>query len=169
MKLKFKIEVSKDEITPEINRLRDKVKATNMRSFLRTQESILKANVAEAFRSQTYFDGTVKAWADLKPATIARRTRRGTWSGSMSDSILKEFYMLRDSITSGQISVGSAHGFHSVSLYPKGRHGMSNISIQGLALLHQEGTADMVARPPYSWLPRFQNRIVTNFARYIFS
>lgn len=167
--MKLRIEISRDDITPEIKRLKGKVTATNMRTFLRSQENVLKGNVAEAFRSQTYFDGSVKSWANLKPATIERRTRRGTWSGSMSDSILKEFYMLRDSITSGQISTSSARGIASISLYPKGRHGMSNISIQGLALLHQEGTPDMVARPPYSWLPRFQDLLFNNFVRYIFS
>lgn len=168
-KLKIDVRISRDDITPEINRLKTKLRSSNMRSFLRTQEGILKNNVNQAFRSQIYFDGTTKAWDDLKPSTVERRTRRGTWSGSMSDSILKEFYYLRNSISSGKFSVGSSGGVYHISLYPTGRHRMSSISIQGLALLHQEGTADMVARPPYSWLPRYQDILVANFKRYMFS
>lgn len=168
--MRLSVQISRDEITPEIKRLKSKVSATNMRTFLKRQEYILKNNISESFRAQVYFDGSsTRPWVDLKPATVERRTRRGTWSGSMSDSILKEFYMLRDSLTTRQSSVSSNAGIHSISMYPKGRHGMSDISIQGLALLHQEGTRNMAARPPYSWLPRFQDSLVFNFWVYIFN
>lgn len=168
--MRLSISISKDEITPEMKNLRSKVNNTSMRSFLRRQENVLKNNISECFRSQVYFDGSsVRAWVDLKPTTVQRRIRRGTWSGSMSDSILKEFYMLRESITTGQTSIRSAGGVHYVSLYPKGRHGMSDISIEGLALLHQYGTRDMAARPPYSLLPRYQDVLTLNFWIYVFS
>lgn len=79
------VEIAKDRITPYLEELEDKMKGSSMRSFLDRQYPVLTKNISDCFRKKIYrTDSGIKKWQSLKPETVRRRKRAGTWKGGNS-------------------------------------------------------------------------------------
>ena len=156
----MKIKIERDTITPFLRALEKKTKGAEIRSFLGSQYPILTRNISECFRTKTYrSESGVKNWAPLKPATMKRRVRAGTWRGEHDSILFETGRMWYGSWASKRVS--ARNKVYSLSLSP-------SPSERQKFMKHQYTGVGKVPtiRPPYSILPATEELLIRKTERY---
>lgn len=161
------VKIGKNEINPFFTQIKKRTRGSFLKNNLMDSVQTMRFNVDDCFRRQVYFSGmSERGWKALKPATVERRQRRGTWRG-MENSILKETYRLWAELKRNSKVGKTPGGNYYVKLYTR----------DPIAIVHHEGRprgtmgeskGHMAARPPYSLLEKYQKRMVKDTTNKIF-